>query len=495
MSFLESASESALGVGCGLLGVLLVWKSKCLFVKMSASVKESSFSVISNVINMSATNFSELVAFRLRDLEYKDAVDNHLPGTWARVLTNEIIRSAFENEKLYLIQQAYKAHVWSWESREIEEVNKKGLTVRKMKANVELFVKPPDVYFFPFVDYFCFNRFPSVDQLCETLGVDLVSSEGLKSLERLDSAGRDVLWHAIRQTDTKRVKFYLDRGIDIRKQRGADYLYQAVEIGYLPVIKLLVDKGCIPSTSRSPIFVASYEVLDYLLNSSGLNFDINRLTKDDETILTKNALRHYNIYRGYQLFIEKGIDLNRTNKLGQTACHLFGPKQIAFLVSKGAKLDIVDKYGCTPLMTFCECYAQDGDSGSNLQIFFDYKVDPRHITTQGQTIFHLAHESLSYMKALIKYFKADFPNDLVNVLNVRDRYGKTVLHYLTDFTHSNEARIELLIENGANPLLPNNRHRKAIDDMKEGLYERILNNIEKRKKDNQTFDPPSDADD
>ena len=133
---------------------------------------EDNYRAIENLIVLESTSLDVFLSLRLRGRIYIDLIDNHMPGMFARLLTTDIIETAFENGKAYLVKQAYWALGWYQKSQEVTETNElttaghqrgaaggdKGQPVKRMKPNAELFTTVPDIANFPILDFFVKNR-------------------------------------------------------------------------------------------------------------------------------------------------------------------------------------------------------------------------------------------------------------------------------------------------------------------------------------------------
>jgi ankyrin repeat protein len=130
----------------------------------------------------------------------------------------------------------------------------------------------------------------------------------------------------------------LDRGTDTMLTTGTTPLLRAAKAADLAVMRLLLDKGADPKlatrTGITPLMAAA-----------------NVGTKEEDT--TGRFKTEEEMIEAIGLLLETGVDINATTAQGQTALHgaaLWGKdKVVEYLVAKGAKLDVKDRRGFTPL--------------------------------------------------------------------------------------------------------------------------------------------------
>jgi ankyrin repeat protein len=128
---------------------------------------------------------------------------------------------------------------------------------------------------------------------------------------------------------------------DIAVPLGATPLYRAVKSMDLPAIRLLVEKGADPSMgitdNSTPLMLAS-----------GLGA---RPRGGEEDVVEKAG--RADPLDAIKLFVESGADVNDVNDTGNTALHYAAQtgstRIVEFLASKGAKLDVQNYQGKTPL--------------------------------------------------------------------------------------------------------------------------------------------------
>ena len=70
------------------------------------------FSLILNVIAFASDDLQELLKLRFINSNFCDAIDNHSPSTWNRLLTEENYEKAFKIDNVYVIRQHRVSYSW-----------------------------------------------------------------------------------------------------------------------------------------------------------------------------------------------------------------------------------------------------------------------------------------------------------------------------------------------------------------------------------------------
>jgi ankyrin repeat protein len=130
----------------------------------------------------------------------------------------------------------------------------------------------------------------------------------------------------------------LDRGDDTMLTTGTTPLLRAAKAGDIAVMKLLLEKGADPK-------LATRNGVNPLMAAAGLG------TKEEDT--TGRRKTQTDSIEAIKLCLQAGIDINAVDSRGQTALHgaaFWGLDDIVqFLADHGAKLDVKDRQGKTPL--------------------------------------------------------------------------------------------------------------------------------------------------
>ena len=256
----------------------------------------ANFVATANIVRLNAHDLNSLLNMRLESKLKKDVVDNHVYDIWARLLTTDIIKKAFELYNVYIVRQAYWTLGWYQSSQEVIDVVKQStllgktsvksgeqeLQVKRMRPNSELFVKVPDVANFPFIDYFVKNKFSERTSKWKDIDEFYAEEELINSV---DSQQKTALWYAVQDMISKvvdvrgrglrvnkhparieRVRFLLAKGANVRVGNDTYYVYYAAKFGILDLVKLMIDAGCdvngVDNKGRTAIFDAEVEIWD-----------------------------------------------------------------------------------------------------------------------------------------------------------------------------------------------------------------------------------------
>jgi ankyrin repeat protein len=130
----------------------------------------------------------------------------------------------------------------------------------------------------------------------------------------------------------------LDRGTDTVLTTGTTPLLRAAKAGDVRAVGLLLEKGADPK-------LATRAGTNALMIAAGLG------TKEEDT--TGRSKTEPDAIKTMTMLLDAGLDINATDTAGRTAMHgaaLQGYDQLVrFLAGRGAKLDVKDKRGFTPL--------------------------------------------------------------------------------------------------------------------------------------------------
>jgi ankyrin repeat protein len=130
----------------------------------------------------------------------------------------------------------------------------------------------------------------------------------------------------------------LDRGDDTMLTTGTTPLLRAAKAGDVTVMKVLLEKGADPK-------LATRNGVNPLMAAAGLG------SKEEDT--TGRRKTQADSIEAIKLCLQAGIDINAVDSRGQTALHgaaFWGSDEVVqFLVDHGAKLDVKDRNGKTPL--------------------------------------------------------------------------------------------------------------------------------------------------
>ena len=130
----------------------------------------------------------------------------------------------------------------------------------------------------------------------------------------------------------------VDRGNDTMLTTGTTPILRAAKAGDTVVIALLLEKGADPKlTTRNGI--------NPVMAAAGLG------TKEEDTVGRKKTEKE--AIDSIELCLKAGVDVNAVDSRGQTALHGAAQKGwnqvVQYLADHGAKLDVKDKKGLTPV--------------------------------------------------------------------------------------------------------------------------------------------------
>lgn len=149
----------------------------------------------------------------------------------------------------------------------------------------------------------------------------------------------------------------VDRGADTMLTTGSTPLLRAAKAGDVEVIKALLAKGADPK-------LATKFGMTPIMAAAGLG------SKEEDT--TGRHKTQAEAVESIQLFLNAGEDVNSVDRQGDTALHGAAQKGydqvVQFLADHGAKLDIKDKRGRTPLDAANGLMGNGGFDGSRRDV-------------------------------------------------------------------------------------------------------------------------------
>jgi ankyrin repeat protein len=149
----------------------------------------------------------------------------------------------------------------------------------------------------------------------------------------------------------------VDRGADTMLGTGATPLLRAAKAGDTEVVKVLLAKGADPKLTTK-------FGMTPLMAAAGLG------TKEEDTTGRKKT--EPEAIASIKLCLDAGVDVNAADNQGETALHGAAQKGwdqvVQFLVDHGAKLDVKDKKGRTPLDAANGLLGNGGFDGSRRDV-------------------------------------------------------------------------------------------------------------------------------
>ena len=223
------------------------------------------------------------------------------------------------------------------------------------------------------------------------------------------------------ETILKMVKYLTDRKVDINaanKWKNTP-VSLAVCFGYLEIVKYLADHGAdVKGTLHLAAHTGQYDMVKYLVEQHGE--DVNQFDGEALMYASGTAVVRY--------LVEHGAKINIQDEWGRSPLHEHAQRKnletIKYLVSSGADIHCRAKDGSSVIH-----WAANHGRIQNVDFFLKLGLDINDRDNDGKTPLHYAcdihrHDLRKIMKEMIRYL-VEHGSDV----NLRDKEGRTPLDY------------------------------------------------------------------
>ncbi len=204
---------------------------------------------------------------------------------------------------------------------------------------------------------------PTTNSAKELLFQDAVAGGNLRIVKylinlgynprQITSEGEISIFSALWSKSTDLMSYLIDQGADVNQlnEGGSSLLWVAIDLHKKDFVRLLIDKGAnlnlAVKDGLTPFFLAVRECPDVLQNMLDKGVDINRKDKYGDTALLVSVNNDSLI--ALQTLLRYKADLNIQNKNGQTAlilaCQIQNEEIAGLLIKAGSALEIRDVNG------------------------------------------------------------------------------------------------------------------------------------------------------
>lgn len=366
--------------------------------------------------------------------------------------------------------------------------------------------------------YSLFN-FTAVGGVTNTKMYDLLIANGANPVKEKTPRGVNAMLLIIPKIkDFAIVEYFTKKGLDINStdKNGNGAFNYTVQTGNKEMLQKLIDKGLpyknLNKTGGNAMLFATrgsrrgYNSLEFFKYLEGLGINPNITDNEGYTPLHNIAFRNNDIPT-YNYFIEKGVDVNQTNKDGNNAFILSTyrnsldiikllaaktkdinhknndgrtaltnalrnkPEVIEFLLEKGADISIIDKKGNNLAYYLFNRYSPRNkeDFQQKLALLTAKGLDVTKSQKDGTTLYHIAVDKHS--APMLEMLKKNYSN--INI-NAKNKNGVTPLQKAVMMAKDDKI-IKKLIAMGANT--------KVTTDFNETLYDLAKENEALKNKD------------
>jgi len=223
------------------------------------------------------------------------------------------------------------------------------------------------------------------------------------------------------ETTLKIIKYLTDRKVNLnaKNQHGMTPVRLAVCFGYLEIVKYLMEHGAdIKGTLHLAAKTGQYDMVKYLVEQYGE--DVNQF--DGEALMYASGT---DVVR---YLVEHGAKINIQDEWGRTPLHWHAERKnletIKYMVSSGADIHRRAKDGSSVIH-----WAANHGRIQNVDFFLKLGLDINDRDNDGKTPLHYAcdiprHDLCKIKKEIIRYL-VEHGSDI----NLRDKGGRTPLDY------------------------------------------------------------------
>jgi ankyrin repeat protein len=274
----------------------------------------------------------------------------------------------------------------------------------------------------------------------------------------------------IRSNDLKGLKAQVEEaGVDLRDDRGATPLMQAVAIGSLEAVRLLLDAGADvnarnASGATALLWAAGHREKSRLLIQHGADVHVRSKLGKTPVFAIVGRPANADLLR---TLIDRGVDLNAVDAGGNTplmsAVQTGDLDMVRLLVNKGANVNASSAFGFTALID-----AVTANWGDAARLLLARGANPNAANDHHGTVRHgpVAIGHVSVLMAAAPYGPPSLIAELLKAgadVNARDVRGMTPVMLASASENQDPAVVQTLLDAGADPAAKSAAGATALD--------------------------------